>query len=159
MGLSDFFKKFVRDDLEDDEADTIYHPFGRNNRSGAAEEEEPEEQKPQMVRRSATPAPAAEEPEETENVTRCKRVVATGIKSAEHAVDLLCRRYVVLVNTEAVKDEVLSAFYAYLAGAVRAVHGHINPIDDDNVFISIEDFDVTPYLPREDAEETEEDLI
>lgn len=158
MGLSDFFKKFVRDDLDgDDEADTIYHPFGRNHRSGVASEEEPEEQKPQMVRRPAAPTPDEEdEPAET---TRCKRVAATGIKSAEHAVDLLCRRYVVLVNTEAVKDETLPVFRAYLAGAVRAVHGHINPIDDENVFISIEDFDVTPYLPREGSEETEEDLI
>lgn len=163
MASNSFWKKFIRNisgvENEDDEAE-YYHPPKAGEKDSV---EEPEEK---LFRRGPQAEPSRTKTEEPEDFLedeipskqpKFKRVVATGLKSAEHVVDLAMEKYVVLVNTENVKEEVLPGFRCYLAGAVRAMKGHIQPIDDENVFISREEFDVTPFLPKEENEE--DDLI
>lgn len=162
MALNDLWKKIIRDggmsDLDEDEGE-IYRPNRRPSQNSATVEE-PEDF--HLFRRPRAAAPMQpvtedfrEELPEDELIARpkFKRVNATGMKSAEQIVDLVCQRYIVLVSTEQVSDEALTPFRCYLAGAVRALKGHISPIDDENVFVSIEKFDVTPYLPQEEEEE------
>jgi len=91
---------------------------------------------------------------------RFKRVIATDLKSAEHAVDLIRSKFIVLINTEGLTNAKLVPFRCYIAGAVQALNAHITPLDDDNVFVSVEPFDATPYLPtQDDTAEQEDDLI
>ena len=89
-----------------------------------------------------------------------------GIYSARYGFDNTLddwgRLCLLLKNTEQVPDEILAPFRCYLAGAIRALDAHITALDDENVFISIEPFDATPYLPhdeQDDLEEQEDDLI
>jgi hypothetical protein len=91
---------------------------------------------------------------------RFKRVIATDLKSAEHAVDLIRSKFIVLINTEGLTNAKLVPFRCYIAGAVQALNAHITPLDDDNVFVSVEPFDATPYLPaQDDTAEQQDDLI
>ena len=171
MALNDLWKKFIRDDEVDPDVDdgmstSFYKP--RQKPAAASLIDEPDDDifaaKPGTSARMMDEYDdlGDEDPDESLGKPRFKRVAATGIKSAEHAVDLVKRKFVVLVNTEAVSDETLTAFRCYLAGAVRALDAHVTPLDDENVFVSIEPFDATPYLPhdeQDELEEQEDDLI
>lgn len=168
MAFNDFWKKFIRDEENENDDDVVYYR-PRKKAEPATMVDEPDDD---MFRSPKAPAAprmmddyddlGEEDPDETLGKPRFKRVAATGIKSAEHAVDLVKRKFVVLVNTEDVSDEALTAFRCYLAGAVRALDAHVTPLDDENVFVSIEPFDATPYLPHDEQdnyEEQEDDLI
>ena len=169
MGLNDFWKKFIRDEEPEGDDDVVYYR-PRKKAEPATMVDEPDDD---MFRSPVAPAATRivdeyddlgeEDPDEAPvGKPRFKRVAATGIKSAEHAVDLVKRKFVVLVNTEEVADDVLTAFRCYLAGAVRALDAHVTPLDDENVFVSIEPFDASPYLPHDEQEayeEQEDDLI
>ncbi len=170
MSLNDLWKKFIRDEETDaDTDDTVNYYKPRKRAVPATLVDEPDDDifSAPAARRAGRPVDDYDDPDDTDpdegaGKPRFKRVAATGIKSAEHAVDLMCRKYVVLVNTEKVADEALAPFRCYLAGAIRALDAHITALDDENVFISIEPFDATPYLPhdeQDELEEQEDDLI
>ena len=167
MSLNDLWKKFIRDedDMMDDEDTVYYRP--RKKQEAATLIDEPDDD---MFRSPKTAASRmaddyddyGDDLDDSTGKPRFKRVAVTGIKSAEHAVDLICRKYVVLVNTEEASDEKLTPIRCYLAGAIRALDAHITPLDDENSFISIEPFDATPYLPhdeQDDLAEQQDDLI
>jgi hypothetical protein len=170
MTLNEIWKKFIRDEENDNDTDdtaSYYKP--RKRAVPATLVDEPDDDifsspASRTVGRMSDEYDDLDDtdPDEGAGKPRFKRVAATGIKSAEHAVDLMCRKYVVLVNTDEVPDEALSPVHCYLAGAIRALDSHITALDDENVFISIEPFDATPYLPRDEQDEMEEqedDLI
>ena len=169
MSLNDLWKKFIRDEDEnmDGEDAVYYRPRKRAEAATLVDEPDDDMFRTPKSRVAARVADSyddlgEEDFDDSTGKPRFKRVTATGIKSAEHAVDLICRKYVVLVNTEEVSDEALTPFRCYLAGAVRALDAHVTPLDDENVFISIEPFDATPYLPHDEQdtlEEQEDDLI
>ena len=169
MALNDLWKKFIRDEDEGaDEADSIYRPRKRAEAPSLVDEPDDDMMSPRPARTSRTMSDydadelGIADPDEDASKPRFKRVMATGIKSAEHAVDLVCRKFVVLVNTEQVEDEALTPVRCYLAGAIHALGAHITPLDDENFFVSIEPFDASPYLPNDEEEvyeEQEEDLI
>ena len=170
MSLNDLWKKFIRDEETEVDADeTVNYYKPRKRAMPATLVDDPDDD---IFSSSASRNAKGltddyddlddTDPDEGAGKPRFKRVAATGIKSAEHAGDLMCRKFVVLVNTEQVPDEVLAPFRCYLAGAIRALDAHITALDDENVFISIEPFDATPYLPhdeQDDLEEQEDDLI
>ena len=170
MSLNDLWKKFIRDeeaDADTDDTATYYKPRKRAVPATLYDEPDDDAFSTQAPRRAVRLTDDYDDlddtdPDEGAGKPRFKRVAATGIKSAEHAVDLMCHKYVVLVNTEQVPDEALVPVRCYLAGAIRALDAHITALDDENVFISIEPFDATPYLPRDEQdvlEEQEDDLI
>jgi hypothetical protein len=173
MAINDIWKKFVREDeTAEDTDDGANYYVPRKKAEPASLIDEPDDDLFAAPTKTAG-RPAArvaddyddlgeDDPDEPAGKPRFKRVAATGIKSAEHAVDLMCRKYVVLVHTDEVPDEALTPVRCYLAGAIRALDAHITALDDENVFISIEPFDATPYLPRDEQDEMEEqedDLI
>jgi hypothetical protein len=170
MTLNEIWKKFIRDEENDNDTDdtaSYYKP--RKRAVPATLVDEPDDDifsssASRTIGRMSDEYDDLDDtdPDEGAGKPRFKRVAATGIKSAEHAVDLMCRKYVVLVNTDEVPDEALTPVRCYLAGAIRALDAHITALDDENVFISIEPFDATPYLPRDEQDEMEEqedDLI
>ena len=178
MAINDIWKKFVREDeaVEDtDDSDNYYVP--RKKAESATLIDEPDDDlfaapaaKPVTPRPAARPAAVnndyddfgEDDPDEPAGKPRFKRVAATGIKSAEHAVDLIRSKFVVLINTEAVPDEAMVNVQCYLAGAIRALDANITPLDESNYFVSIAPFDASPYLPHDESaalEEQEDDLI
>ena len=165
MSLNDLWKKFIRDEEETEEDAVYYRP--RKKQETATLIDEPDDDmfrspKGAAARMADDYDDFGDELGEGTGKPRFKRVAAVGIKSAQHAVDLICRKYVVLVNTEQVPDEALTPVRCYLAGAIRALGAHITPLDDENSFISIEPFDATPYLPRDEQDELleqQDDLI
>ncbi len=171
MAFNDLWKKFIRDEeVDTDMEDSARFYTPRKKATTASLVDEPDDDifaaspKTRNTGRMTDDYDdlGEEDPDESLGKPRFKRVTATGIKSAEHAVDLVKRKYIVLVNTEGVSDETLVGFRCYLAGAIRALDAHITPLDDENVFISIEPFDATPYLPhdeQDEMEEQEDDLI
>ena len=171
MALNDLWKKFIRDDApaEEEEA-SYYRPRKKAEAPSLIDEPDDDAFRAPKTRTGSIRVADGndyddlidEEPAfvQAPAKPRFKRVLVTNIKTAEHAVDLIVSKYVVLVNTEQASDEMLVAIRCYIAGAIRALGAHITPLDDENSFISIEPFDATPYLPAQDeAEETEEDLI
>ena len=170
MALNDLWKKFIRDDAADmdDDAD-YYRPRKKNTPPSLVDEPDDDAFRSTKTRLGASRLARANDYDDMLDEDddygapvspRFKRVMATGIKSAEHAIDLVCQKYVVLINTEQVSDAVLVPFRCYIAGAAQALGAHINPLDDENVFVSIEPFDITPYLPAEDdMAEQDDDLI
>ena len=169
MALNDLWKKFIRDEDENaEESETYYRPRKKAQAPSLVDEPDddmfrtPSARTSRMANDYDDADLGIEEPGDSTGKPRFKRVLATGIKSAEHAVDLVCRKYVVLVNTEDVPDEALTPVRCYLAGAIQALDAHITPLDDENFFISIEPFDATPYLPHDEQDaldEQEDDLI
>ena len=170
MALNDLWKKFIRDDAADmdDDAD-YYRPRKKNTPPSLVDEPDDDAFRSTKTRLGASRLARANDYDDMLDEDddygapvspRFKRVMVTNIKTAEHAVDLIVSKYVVLVNTEQASDEMLVAVRCYIAGAIRALGAHITPLDDENSFISVEPFDATPYLPAQDeAGETEEDLI
>lgn len=171
MALNDLWKKFIRDDepTEDEDA-SYYRPHKKNEAPSLIDEPDDDAFRAPKMRTGAVRMAndndyddlIDEEPAfgQAPAKPRFKRVMVTNIKTAEHAVDLVVSKYVVLVNTEQASDDMLLPVRCYMAGAIRALGAHITPLDDENSFISIEPFDATPYLPAQDeAGETEEDLI
>lgn len=166
MSLNDLWKKFIRDEDEMEDEETVYYR-PRKKQEAATLIDEPDDDMFRSPKGGAARLVEdydefGDELDDSTGKPRFKRVAATGIKSAEHAVDLICRKYVVLVNTEQVPDEALTPVRCYLAGAIRALGAHITPLDDENSFISIEPFDATPYLPhdeQDDLQEQQDDLI
>ena len=174
MALNDLWKKFIKDDeVEDDESATYYRPHKKNEAPSLVDEPDDDAFRAPKTRTGSTRMATANDYDDlsddidevyadsaSTSKPRFKRVMATDLKSAEHAIDLVCRKYVVLVNTEEVADAKLIPFRCYIAGAVQALNAHITPLDDENVFVSIEPFDATPYLPAQnETEELEDDFI
>ncbi len=172
MALNDLWKKFIRDDeVVDGDDDTYYRPRQKNNVPSLVDEPDDDTFRAPKTRTSASRMPTANDydallDDEDDSYAapaskpRFKRVMATDLKSAEHIIDLVCRKFIVLVNTEGVTEGKLVPFRCYIAGAVQALNAHITPLDDENVFISIEPFDATPYLPAQDeTAEQADDLI
>ena len=169
MALNDLWKKFIRDEDADmeDEGD-YYRPRKKMTAPSLIDEPDDDAFRAPKTRTGASRMARANDFDDILDddtytapaAPRFKRVMATGINSAKHAIDLVCQKYVVLVNTEGVADDALVPFRCYIAGAVQALNAHINPLDDENVFVSIEPFDITPYLPaQDDLAEQEDDLI
>lgn len=177
MAINDIWKKFVREEETAEEIDddaSYYVP--RKKAEPATLVDEPDDDLFALPSKSA-PRPAArptapvnddyddlgeDDPDEPAGKPRFKRVAATGIKSAEHAVDLIRSKFVVLINTDAVPAEAMVNVQCYLAGAIRALNANITPLDESNYFVSIEPFDASPYLPHDEndaLEEQEDDLI
>ncbi|MBO5898091.1 MAG: hypothetical protein J6R04_03675 [Clostridia bacterium] len=173
MAINDIWKKFVREDeTAEDTDDGANYYVPRKKAEPASLIDEPDDDLFTVPAKTASrPAARAaddyddlgeDDPDEPAGKPRFKRVAATGIKSAEHAVDLICRKYVVLINTSSVPKEALVNVQCYLAGAIRALDAHITPLDESNYFVSIESFDASPYLPHEEQDvldEQEGDLI
>jgi|GEM_PF-2529150 len=174
MALNDLWKKFIKDDeSESDESATYYRPRKKATAPSLVDEPDDDAFRAPKTRTGASRVATSNDyddlSDEVDDVyddgasaskPRFKRVMATDLKSAEHAIDLVLRKYVVLVNTEGVSDAKLVPFRCYIAGAVQALGAHITPLDDENVFVSIEPFDATPYLPAQDeTEELEDDFI
>ena len=172
MALNDLWKKFIRDDeIVDGDDATYYRPRQKMGTPSLVDEPDDDAFRAPKMRTAATRVPTANDfdtllDEEDDayaapaSKPRFKRVLATDLKSAEHAIDLVCSKFIVLLNTEGLSDSKLVPFRCYIAGAVQALNAHITPLDDDNVFISIEPFDATPYLPtQDDTAEQEDDLI
>ncbi len=172
MAISDILKKFVRADetTEEDDGARYYRP--RQKAAPATLVDEPDDDMfvgaPQ---RTATRNARVnddyddlegDDPDEIIGKPRFKRVLATGVKSVEQAVDLVKRKYVVLINVDAVSADSLVNVQFYLAGAIHALEAHVTPLDETNYFVSIEPFDASPYLPHDEQdllEEQEGDLI
>lgn len=173
MALNDLWKKFIRDDepADNDEDASYYRPRKKDAAPSLVDEPDDDAFRAPKTRTGASRMATANDYDDlidleddsynnTVSKPRFKRVMATDLKSAEHAIDLVLRKYVVLINTEEVADAKLVPFRCYIAGAVQALNAHITPLDDENVFVSIEPFDATPYLPAQDeSEELEDDLI
>lgn len=172
MALNDLWRKFIRDNDDDEfgESVQLYQP----NRKPAAAPAVDEPDNDFFTSTSSTTARRPqgrptddydeldEEDPDTVAAPRIKQISATGLGSADRVVELIKRNFVVLVNTENVPDELLTNFQCYLAGAIRALDATTTPIDDFNVFISIVPFDATPFLPndeQDELEEQEDDLI
>lgn len=172
MALNDLWKKFIRDDeVVDGDDDTYYRPRQKTGAPTLVDEPDDDAFRAPKAKASSPRLQKAnnyddllDDEDDTyaapASKPRFKRVMATDLKSAEHAIDLVCRKFIVLVNTEGVADSKLVPFRCYIAGAVQALKAHITPLDDENVFISIDPFDATPYLPaQDDTAEQEDDLI
>ena len=171
MALNDLWKKFIRDDepTEDEDA-SYYRPHKKNEAPSLIDEPDDDAFRAPKMRTGAVRMAndndyddlIDEEPAfgQAPAKPRFKRVMVTNIKTAEHAVDLVVSKYVVLVNTEQASDDMLLPVRCYMAGAIRALGAHITALDDENAFVSIAPFDATPYLPAQDeTNETEQDLI
>jgi hypothetical protein len=173
MALNDLWKKFIRDDEVVDGDDAAYYrPRQKTGAPTLVDEPDDDTFRTPKMRTAATRMPTAnndydallDDEDDTyaapASKPRFKRVIATDLKSAEHVIDLVCSKFIVLVNTEDMADSKLVPFRCYIAGAVQALGAHITPLDDENVFISIEPFDATPYLPAQDeTAEQADDLI
>jgi hypothetical protein len=167
MALNDLWKKFIRDEETEDEAD-YYRPRKKAAAPSLIDEPDDDAFRAPKTRTGASRMARANDFDDildddsytAASAPRFKRVMATNLNSAKHAIDLVCQKYIVLINTEGVADDALVPFRCYVAGAVQALNAHINPLDDENVFVSIEPFDITPYLPaQDDLAEQEDDLI
>ena len=172
MALNDFIKKLIKEE-EEDESATYYRPRKKNEAPSLVDEPDDDAFRAPKTRTGASRVAAANDYDDLSDdindvyadsasvsKPRFKKVMATDLKAAEHAIDLVMRKYVVLVNTEGVADAKLVPFRCYIAGAVQALGAHITPLDDENVFVSIEPFDATPYLPtQDDTAEQQDDLI
>lgn len=169
MALNDLWKKFIKDEDADmeDEAD-YYRPRKKAAAPSLIDEPDDDAFRAPKTRTGASRMARANDYDDildddsytAPSAPRFKRVMATNLNSAKHAIDLVCQKYIVLINTEGVADETLVPFRCYIAGAAQALGAHINPLDDENVFVSIEPFDITPYLPaQDDLAEQEDDLI
>ena len=171
MAITDILKKIVRteDTIEEDGAN-YYRP--RQKAAPATIIDEPDDDLFTAAKKTSARAAVraaddyddldGDDPDELIGKPRFKRVMATGVKSAEHAVDLALRKYVVLVNVDSVPADALANVQFYLAGAIHALDAHVTPLDDTNYFISLEPFDASPYLPHDEQdslEEQEDDLI
>ena len=172
MALNELWKKFIRDDeAANGEDDTYYRPRQKSGTPTLIDEPDDDIMRAPKAKVTSPRLQKANDYEsllDDEDDTyvapaskpRFKRVMATDVKSAEHVVDLVCRKFIVLVNTEGLSDAKLVPFRCYIAGAVQALNAHITPLDDENVFISIDPFDATPYLPAQDeTAEQADDLI
>ncbi len=169
MALSDLWKKFIRDDAPaDDGEDSYYRPRKKADAPSLIDEPDDDAFRAPKTRTGASRYARGNDYDDElgfedtayASKPRFKRVAVSTIKTAEHAIDLVCQNYIVLVNTEQVSDEMLTPIRCYIAGAVRALNAHITALDDENVFVSIEPFDATPYMPaQDDLAEQENDLI
>ena len=171
MALNDLWKKFISDTDAGEDEGSYYRPRQKMGTPSLVDEPDDDAFRAPKTRTAPSRMPVANDfdallDDEDDGYAapaskpRFKRVVATDLKSAEHIIDLVCQKFIVLVNTEGVADDALVAFRCYIAGAAQALKAHINPLDDENVFVSIEPFDITPYLPaQDDLAEQEDDLI
>ena len=173
MALNDLWKKFIKDEEADNEENaTYYRPHKKNAAPSLVDEPDDDAFRAPKTRTGASRVATANDYddlsddindvyEDSASVSkpRFKRVMATDLKSAEHAIDLVLRKYVVLINTEGVTDAKLVPFRCYIAGAVQALGAHITPLDDENVFVSIEPFDATPYLPHDEQDDLQEQQL
>ncbi len=168
MALSELWKKFIRDEEPADDDASYYRPRKKANAPSLIDDPDDDTFRARGKRVGASRAAQANDYDdelsyddgyEPVGKPRFKKVTATGIKSAEHVVDLVLEKFVVLVNTRNVPDTSLSAFRCYIAGAVRALGAHITPLDDENVFVSIAPFDASPYMPADDTAAQDDDLI
>lgn len=172
MALNDLWKKFISDNGDTDEdANAYYRPRQKMGSQSLVDEPDDDAFRAPKMRTSASRIPTANDYDDMlgddddaytapASKPRFKRVVATDLKSAERAVELICQNFIVLINTESMTQAKLIPFRCYIAGAVQALGAHITPLDDDNVFVSVEPFDATPYLPtQDDTAEQQGDLI
>ena len=172
MALNDLWKKFISDNGESEDESSYYRPRQKmGSTPSLVDEPDDDAFRAPKTRTAPSRAPIANDydallDDEDDayaapaSKPRFKRVVATDLKSAEHASDLVCQKFIVLINTESMSDAKLVPFRCYIAGAVQALKAHITPLDDENVFVSIEPFDATPYLPaQDDTAEQQDDLI
>ena len=172
MAITDIWKKFIRpeDAIDEEDGTTYYRP--RQKTAPATIIDEPDDDDLFTAAKKTSARAAAqvsddydldgEDPDESIGKPRFKRVAVKGVKSAEHAVDLVLRKFVVLVNVDEVPADKLTNVQFYLAGAIHALDAHITPLDDTNYFVSIEPFDATPYLPHDEQDlldEQDGDLI
>lgn len=171
MAMGNLLKWLIRDDTAkaDENDDVYYHPNRRREESLVEEPENvTEDDSFQTLRVKKSPlsvepddgevsdldfAPLSDEAQEPDPETNVRFLALDGIAAVQNAVDLMLEGRVVLVNFDQMEVEDVTAGQCYLAGAIHAVHGHITPVDDSNAFISIDEFDVTPYLPDEDEED------